>query len=108
MADSNLKQKTAKGLLWGGMSNVLQQLLNAVFGIVIARLLSESDYGMVGMLTVFILVANSLQECGFTNALANRPSIEHRDYNAVFWFSTMMGLAMYALLFVCAPLVAQF
>ncbi len=106
--ESSLKSKTAKGLLWGGMSNVFQQLLNAFFGIFLARMLSESDYGMVGMLTVFILVANSLQECGFTNALVNRDETKSSDYNAVFWFSVLMGLGLYAILFVAAPFVAKF
>ncbi len=106
--ESSLKSKTAKGLLWGGMSNVLQQLLNAFFGIFLARMLSESDYGMIGMLTVFILVANSLQECGFTNALVNRTEFKSNDYNAVFWFSVLMGLGLYVVLFLVAPFVAKF
>ena len=48
-----LKDKTAKGLLWGGVSNGIQQLLNLAFGIFLARLLTQADYGMVGLLTVF-------------------------------------------------------
>ena len=53
----SLKEKTAKGLFWGGLSNGAQQLLNLVFGIFLARLLSTEDYGMVGMLTIFSLIA---------------------------------------------------
>ena len=53
----SLKEKTAKGLFWGGLSNGAQQLLNLVFGIFLARLLTTEDYGMVGMLTIFSLVA---------------------------------------------------
>ena len=52
MSDTSLKEKTAKGLFWGGFSNGIQQLLNLGFGIVLARLLDASDYGMVGMLTM--------------------------------------------------------
>ena len=106
--ESSLKNKTAKGLLWGGISNLLQQCLNAAFGIFLARMLSESDYGMIGMLTVFILIASSLQEYGFTNALANQDEIREGDYNAVFWFSLFMGIALYVILFLFAPLVARF
>ena len=51
--EQSLRQKTAKGLFWGGLSNSLQQLLGLLFGIVLARLLSRSDYGMIGMLTIF-------------------------------------------------------
>lgn len=55
--EQSLKDKTAKGLFWGGFSNGIQQLLNLVFGIFIARLLTPSDYGMVGMLAIFSLIA---------------------------------------------------
>src|SRR5574344_1964666 len=108
MAEENLKDKTAKGLLWGGLSNGIQQLLNLFFGIFLARILSADDYGMVGMLTIFVLVANALQESGFTSALANKKDISHTDYNAVFWFSILMGTSMYVILFFCAPLIADF
>ena len=108
LKSSSLKEKTAKGLLWGGFSNGMQQLLNLLFGILLARLLDDSDYGMVGMLTIFTAIAGTLQESGFTAALANRKQVEHRDYNAVFWFSTLMGAGMYIVLFFCAPLIAQF
>jgi len=103
-----LKEKTAKGLFWGGLSNGIQQILNLVFGIFLARLLSPEDYGMVGMLSIFSLVAGSLQESGFTAALANKKDIKHEDYNAVFWFSILTSLLLYAILFFCAPLIAHF
>ena len=105
---SSLKQRTAKGLLWGGLNNGAQQLLSLLFGIFLARLLTRDDYGMVGMLTVFSAVASALQEGGFISALANQRVVEHRDYNAVFWFSVFTGLAFYALLFFAAPLIASF
>ena len=104
----SLKDKAARGLLWGSLSNGLQQLLNLGFGIVLARLLSREDYGMVGQIMIFSLIAASLQESGFTAALANRPTIEHRDYNAVFWFALPMSLTLYALLFVAAPWIGDF
>ena len=103
-----LKDKTAKGIFWGGMSNGLQQLLNLIFGIFLGRLLSPSDYGMIGMLTIFSLIASSLQESGFTAALANKKEVSHRDYNAVFWFSILVSGNTYILLFFCAPLIAKF
>lgn len=107
MADT-LKDKTAKGIFWGGMSNGLQQLLNLIFGIFLGRLLSPSDYGMVGMLTIFSLIASSVQESGFTAALANKKEVSHRDYNAVFWFSVAVSGCLYILLFICAPYIADF
>jgi O-antigen/teichoic acid export membrane protein len=108
MKESSLKDKTAKGLLWGGLSNGLQQLLNLFFGIFLARMLNASDYGMVGMLSIFSLIAGALQESGFTAALANKKDISARDYNAVFWFSTSVSACLYVLLFLAAPLIADF
>jgi O-antigen/teichoic acid export membrane protein len=106
--EQSLKQKTAKGLLWGGFSNGAQQLLNLLFGVMLARLLSPSDYGMVGMLTVFSLIASSLQEGGFITALTNRKNVTHSDYNSVFWFNTCCSVTIYLLLFMAAPLIADF
>jgi O-antigen/teichoic acid export membrane protein len=108
MTETTLKDKTAKGLFWGGIGNVVQQTVGAVFGIVIARILSPGDYGLVGMLAIFTAIANIITESGFTSALTNRKEIRHEDYNAVFWFSLLAGMVMYALLFFCAPLIARF
>ena len=105
---NSLKEKTAKGLLWGGINNGLQQLLNLGFGIVLSRILSPSDYGMVGMLTIFSLMASILQESGLTAALANRKEIKHEDFNAVFWFNFGTGVCTYILLFLLAPYIADF
>lgn len=108
MSETTLKEKTAKGLFWGGMSNTAQQALNLVFGIFLGRLLTPGDYGMVGMLTVFALIANNIQEAGFTNAIANKKDATDRDYNAVFWSSVLTGMTLYAILWACAPLIAAF
>lgn len=103
-----LKEKTAKGLFWGGLSNGIQQLLNLIFGIFLARLLSQSDYGMIGMLAIFSALAGALQEGGFISALNRKKDAMHKDFNAVFWTNTIMGLSLYIILFLCAPLIARF
>lgn len=106
MAEQNLKEKTARGILWGGINNCGQQLLNLVFGIILARLLTPADYGMVGMLTIFSLIATSLQESGFIAGLNRKNDIRQEDYNAVFWFNVFMGTGLYVVLFFSAPLIA--
>lgn len=107
MGDS-LKNKTAQGLFWGLINNGTQQLLNLLFGIFLARLLEPSDYGMVGMLTIFSLIAASLQESGFTAALAKKKEVTDSDYNAVFWFSSGLSFCLYWILFFLAPFIAEF
>jgi O-antigen/teichoic acid export membrane protein len=106
--ESTLKEKMAKGLFWGGISNFFQQAIGAIFSITIARILSPGDYGLIGMLTIFIAMANTVSESGFTSALTNRKEIKHEDYNVVFWFSLLVGVLMYVFLFFCAPLIARF
>ena len=105
MAETSLKDKTAKGLFWGGISNGLQQILSLAFGIMLARLLSQTDYGMFTMLIIFTTAANLLLDSGFTTALINKKNATNQDYNSVFWFSTGMGVLLYILLFLAAPYI---
>lgn len=107
-AGNSLKHAVAKGFLWGGMSNVACQLLSLFFGIYLARELGPDDYGPIGMLAIFSVLAGSLQDSGFVAALANRKEVTHDDYNAVFWFNILISFLMYALLYACAPLIADF
>lgn len=106
--NQNLKDKTAQGLFWSFLSSGGIQLLNLVIGIFLARLLSPAEYGIVGVLAIFSLIAGNLQESGFGVALVNIKDIKHNDYNAVFWFNTAMSLLLYLILFLCAPLIAAF
>ena len=103
-----LKDKTAKGLVWGGINNGATQVLNAIFGIVLARMLTPDDYGLIAMLLVFSTVATALQDSGFVIALTNKRDVTHEDYNAVFWFNIIVSFLLYALLFLVAPLIADF
>lgn len=104
----NLKHAVAKGFLWGGMSNVVCQFFSLFFGVYLARILGPNDYGVIGMLAIFSAIAGSLQDSGFVAAIANRKSVTHDDYNAVFWFNILISLFMYGVLFLCAPLIADF
>ena len=104
----NLKEKTAKSIAWGAINNGTTQVLNLIFGIVLARNLSEADYGIVALITIFTTLAGCLQSAGFSQALANLKPPTFRDYNAVCWFNILAGFSMYAILFLCAPLIAYF
>jgi len=103
-----LKEKTAKGLFWGSMNNGVQQLIGLVFGIILGRLLSQSDYGMMAMISVFSLVATALQDSGFRTALTNLHDPKDSDYNSVFWFNIIVGVTMYVILFFSAPLIGRY
>lgn len=105
---TSLKQRTAAGLAWGALNSGTTQVLNLLIGICLGRLLSPSDYGVVGVLTIFTAIAGDLQSSGFTQALVNLRRPSRRDYDAVFTFNTCVSLTIYVLLFLAAPLIAAF
>lgn len=106
--EPTLKEKTAKGLLWRGTSNIAQQFLNLTFGIFLGRILDPEDYGLVAVLGVFTVIVGVLQDGGFTAALTNKKDVKHEDYNAIFWFSLLLSIFMYVLLFFASPFIATF
>ena len=106
--EGGLKEKTAKGLLWGALNSGSTQLLNLIFGIFLGRLITPAEYGIVGVLSIFTLIAGNLQSSGFTQALVNLKAPRNQDYTAVFWFNTLTSFVLYALLFLSAPLIARF
>ncbi|HAT60993.1 MAG TPA: flippase [Prevotella sp.] len=104
----SLKEKTAKGLFWGGLNSTMQQIIGLAFGILLGRLLSPSDYGMMAMISIFSLIATTLQSSGFPTALANIQNPKDEDYNSVFWFNILIGISAYLILFFCAPLIGDY
>ena len=106
--EKTLKEKTAKGLFWGGISNILQQLVVLSFGIFIARILYPEDVGLVGLLTIFTLLATTIQEGGFSIALINKKHVNKEEYSSVFWTNVIISSILYLLLFLSAPLIAEY
>ena len=105
---NNLKEKTARGLLWSAINNGATQVLNIVFGICLARLLTPDDYAVTGVLVIFSTIAANLQDRGFSQALINLQNPTKRDYDSVFWFNLFVSLTLYAVLFCCAPFIARY
>lgn len=108
MTNETLKEKTAKGLFWGGLNSLTQQVIGVAFAIILGRLLDNADFGMMAMISVFSLIATTLQNSGFPTALANMKEPHDNDYNSVFWFNIIVGLSAYTVLFFCAPLIADY
>lgn len=104
----SLKSKTAQGLFWGALSSSSSQILNLVIGIILGRLVSPEDWGVIGMLTIFTAIAGNIQSSGFSTAIINIKYPQHKDYNAVFWFNVITSFLLYILLFICAPYIAMF
>jgi O-antigen/teichoic acid export membrane protein len=104
----NLKEKTAKGLMWGAVNNGTMQILNLLIGIIILRHVTPADTGLIGMLAIFTAIAGNLQSSGFSTALINEKQPTPQQYNSVFWFNVLMGGLLYAVLFASAPLISWF
>ncbi len=103
---NNLKNKTAKTLKWTLIDRVLQQLLYAVTGIVLARMLSQTDFGLVGAVLVFQAFASLLIDSGFSFALIQRKEPTQTDYSTVLWFNLGAAAVLYTILWFAAPLIA--
>lgn len=104
----NLREKTARGLMWGAVNNGTMQVLNLLIGILVLRRLTPEDTGLIGMLAIFSAIAGNLQSSGFSTALINEKNPTSEQYNSVFWFNILMGGAMYAVLFLSAPIISWF
>lgn len=107
MKDS-LKQKAAKGILWSTVERFSVQGVQFIIMIVMARLLTPHDYGLIGMLAIFIAVAQSLIDSGFSQALIRKQDRTEVDNNTVFYFNIVVSALLYLILYVSAPLVADF
>lgn len=102
----NLRQRTAGSLKWNLVDRLSTQVLYAITGIVLARLLSEEDYGLVGAVLVFQAFASLIVDSGFSFALLQKQRPSRLDYSSVLWFNLGVALILYAALFIGAPLVA--
>ena len=107
MAES-LKDKTVKGLGWSALDNAARYGMQFVIGIVLARLLSPDDYGLLGIVGIFTVVCTALVNGGFTTALIRKKDATDNDYNTAFICNLGMSLLLYAAVFLCAPMIADF
>lgn len=102
-----LKLRTARTMKWNVIDRLSQQVLYAITGIVLARELTQADFGLVGAVLIFQAFANLLVDSGFSSALLQRKAPTRLDYSSVLWFNLLVAAALYAILWVCAPLIAQ-
>jgi O-antigen/teichoic acid export membrane protein len=105
---NDLKTKTVKGVFWSSIERFSIQGIQFFLGIVMARLLFPSDYGLIGMLTIFLAVSQSFIDSGFSNALIRKQNRTEEDFSTVFYFNIVVGLFFYLILFFCSPYIAKF
>ncbi len=105
---STLKEKTAKGLGWGFIDNFVGTGITAIVSIILARILSPEEFGLVGMIAIFIALGNSLMDSGFSGALIRKENVTDKDLSTVFYTNLILSIIIYAILFVSAPFIAEF
>lgn len=105
---NNLKEEAKKGVLWGLIERFSLQIIQFVIGIILARLLKPSDYGMIGMLSIFLALSQSIVDSGFTNALIQKKNRTDVDYSTVFYFNLGIGVILYIICFFSSQLIATF
>lgn len=108
MAEQGLKDKTVKGVGWSAADNIISYAVSFVVSIVLARLLSPDDYGLIGLIGIFTAISATITTAGFGNALIRKKSPTEEDYNTVFIFNLVMSIVLYLTLFFCAPAISRF
>lgn len=108
MGVSNLKRKAVNGFFWSMLESVLSQGQGMIFGIFLARMLSPGEFGLVGMITIFISVAQVFVDSGLSQALIGKPNCTKLDYSTIFWANIFIGVLAYIIIWFCAPLIAGF
>lgn len=103
-----MKQKTVRGLLWSSIERFSTQGVQFILGLILARLLLPSDYGLIGMLAFFIAISETFIQSGFGTALVQKKNRDNLDYSTTFYFNIVVALLFYALLFFMAPLISNF
>lgn len=103
----SLKQKTAGTLKWNTVDRLASQVLYGVVGIVLANVVSQEDFGLVGALLVFQAFAIIFADSGFGAALLRQKHSTQEDYSTVFWFNLVVSVVIYFILWFCAPLIAD-
>ena len=104
----SLKEKIIKGLYWSGASQAGKQISQFIITIILARLLSPADFGLLAMATVFVNFAMIFSEMGISSALIQKQDTHNRHYYSVFWFNIFVGICLTLFFIAVSPLIARF
>ena len=108
MAEQSLKDKTVKGTFWSAADAFLGQGVTFLVGIILARLLTPAEYGLIGIVLIFTIILSGVVDSGFSNALIRKKDTTDADYNTMFITNMVISIVLYVLLYLSAPLIAQF
>ncbi len=104
----DLKQKTIHGLFWSFIDNFAKLGLQFIVGVILARILSPREFGLIGMLTIFIAISQAIVESGFSTALIRKRNCSQADYSTVFYFNLIISVVLYVVLFFSSGIISRF
>lgn len=105
---SSLRNKTINGVIWNAVQTIGTKIIQLIITIIIARVLLPGDYGLVGMLFIFIALGNVFLDSGFSQALIRRKEVNNSLYSSVFYLNILIGVILYFILFFSSPYIANF
>lgn len=108
MSQDNLKSKTIKGAGWSAADAILGQGVSFIIGLVLARLLSPEEYGLIGIVMIFVTVLNGVVDSGFSTAIIRKQDANDDDYNTMFYTNMLFSIILYVCLSLSSPLIADF
>ena len=108
MSQDNLKSKTVKGAGWSAADAILGQGVSFIVGLVLARLLSPEEYGLIGIVMIFVTVLNGVVDSGFSTAVIRKQDANDDDYNTMFYTNMLFSIILYVCLSLSSPLIADF
>ncbi len=108
MTGENLRNKAKKGFIWNTVERLATNGIQFILTVVLARLLSPDDYGVLAMPAIFLAMAQVFMDSGFANALIRKPDLNEKDLSTAFYFNVLVGIGSYLILFLSSPLIADF
>lgn len=108
MAEQSLTDKTVKGVAWNSIDRIANYGIGFIVGIVLARLLSPEEYGLIGIIGIFTAIFNIILDSGLSTALIRKDGVTDEDYCTVFWTNLVLSFFLTAILYFSAPLISSF
>ena len=108
MSEQSLTDKTVKGVGWNSVDRIANYGIGFIVGIVLARLLSPEEYGLIGIIGIFTAIFNIILDSGLSTALIRKHSITDTDYCTVFWTNLALSFGLTGILYFCAPVIGHF
>lgn len=104
----DLKKETVKGVAWSGIDKIANGGIQFLANIILARLLTPSDFGLLAIIALFVQISQTFIDSGFGNALIQKKDRSQNDYSTVFFFNLALSIVFYVILYFCAPFIAEF